>query len=360
MICPNCKAEVEQSNYCPECGAMLVEPIIVNFCPKCQTTVKKGKFCPNCGTMLEKKSVLPEIITKDTSPEHPKQNEGKDVADVLFNQGFRYEIQGNTAMARSCYKKAALFHHPDALYSLGRVCYLSEPYKALEYLEEAAEMGHRNAQSMLAHMYAQGYGCAQNPTRAAEWYKAAADQGDEESKRKYKELDKELKKYRTSIIKPKSPNSATASIPVIKLETEVLYRQHYPSVTVHADVKVSKVKKNMIKCRIDFISLSNGRASIKVNSRDPEELSVDGLLGKDFYETPAAEEQTYSDFSFTAPYYILCNHNTRGTHKIAARVSVYELRGKRTVLLMSNEESFTITCGRKALIGEPTYKIEKG
>ena len=364
MICPNCKAEVEQSNYCPECGAMLVEPKIVNYCPKCQTIVKKGKFCPDCGTKLEQKSILPEKRAKDSSSKEPQHSEEEHEVDVLMRRANQFEIDNNKAMARACYKKAAAFHDLNALCRLGIDCEYDDPYTAFWYFEEAAELGHMLSQYLLAEMYAEGRGCTQSPTRAAEWYKAAADQGHEDAKIKYnaitKELKKELRKKSRPSVKPKSPNSASASITQIRLETEVLYKQLYPSITVHADVKVTNVKKNRIKCRMDFINLNNDGAPIKVKSRDPEELGVDDFLGKDYYETPAADEKTYSDFTFTAPYYILCNHNSRGTHKIAARVSVYELREKRTVLLMSNEESFTITCGRKALIGEPSYKIEKG
>lgn len=48
MICPNCKAELnEGEKFCSQCGMKLQ-----NYCPACGTAVGNAKFCPNCGKAL--------------------------------------------------------------------------------------------------------------------------------------------------------------------------------------------------------------------------------------------------------------------------------------------------------------------
>ena len=47
--CPECGKEVENNNFCGNCGA----PLQKNNCPNCGAPLSPGmKFCSSCGTKL--------------------------------------------------------------------------------------------------------------------------------------------------------------------------------------------------------------------------------------------------------------------------------------------------------------------
>ena len=71
----------------------------------------------------------------------------------------------------------------DVFYKLGVIkadgLGTSQDYNnAFEYISKAANRGHRDAQALLAEMYAKGHGVSQNSAMAFYWYKQAAEQGD--------------------------------------------------------------------------------------------------------------------------------------------------------------------------------------
>jgi TPR repeat protein len=58
-----------------------------------------------------------------------------------------------------------------------------DPVKAMEWYRKAAEQGYAAAQRNLGWMYDQGRGVAEDPVKAAEWYHKAAVQGDADAQR---------------------------------------------------------------------------------------------------------------------------------------------------------------------------------
>lgn len=58
VLCPNCKMEVRESNFCQNCGAPLhqvheVTPDDTKFCSSCGSKIpKEAKVCPSCGVQL--------------------------------------------------------------------------------------------------------------------------------------------------------------------------------------------------------------------------------------------------------------------------------------------------------------------
>lgn len=51
-ICSNCGNEVEDSNFCPNCGTKIKKTPQKSFCTNCGQEVSDSAFCPNCGTKI--------------------------------------------------------------------------------------------------------------------------------------------------------------------------------------------------------------------------------------------------------------------------------------------------------------------
>lgn len=46
------------TKFCPECGAAMIQPQVVN-CPQCGQPTQGAKFCPNCGAKVEQPAAIP-------------------------------------------------------------------------------------------------------------------------------------------------------------------------------------------------------------------------------------------------------------------------------------------------------------
>ena len=60
--------------------------------------------------------------------------------------------------------------------------------KAVEWYRKAAEQGNAISQANLGRMYENGYGIEQDKTKAVEWYRKAAEQGNERAKNNLKNM----------------------------------------------------------------------------------------------------------------------------------------------------------------------------
>ena len=61
--------------------------------------------------------------------------------------------------------------------------------RAIEYYEQAAQLGHAEAQYNLGFMYATGKGVTKDELKAKEWWTASAEQGDEKAIKNLKILE---------------------------------------------------------------------------------------------------------------------------------------------------------------------------
>ena len=66
--------------------------------------------------------------------------------------------------------------------------------RAFEYYEQAADLGHADAQFALGLLYATGQGVTKDELKAKEWWTASAAQGDEQAIKNLQILEKEIKK----------------------------------------------------------------------------------------------------------------------------------------------------------------------
>jgi len=90
-------------------------------------------------------AVVPAVSVPSTVPAEPSSK-----ADALFEEGMAYRNGENTAV---------------------------DDDKALASLQQAAQLGHGNAQYYLGLMFGQGRGTEQNYAHAVRWYREAAMQG---------------------------------------------------------------------------------------------------------------------------------------------------------------------------------------
>jgi TPR repeat protein len=103
-----------------------------------------------------------------------------------------YEQCDEQCGARASYFPRALCPSwcSDVFYKLGVIkangLGTSQDYNnAFEYISKAANQGHRDAEVLLAEMFAKGQGVSQNSAMAFYWYKQAAELGDATAMYKY-------------------------------------------------------------------------------------------------------------------------------------------------------------------------------
>ena len=92
--------------------------------------------------------------------------------------------------------------HAGAIFNLG--CYLSkdDSVKAAEYYEKAANLGHAKAQINLGVCYELGTGVPKDVDLAAQWYRKAADQGNQSAIEALKKMGLEkVKKQKKKSLK---------------------------------------------------------------------------------------------------------------------------------------------------------------
>jgi TPR repeat protein/tRNA A-37 threonylcarbamoyl transferase component Bud32 len=102
------------------------------------------------------------------------------------------------AAARMWFEKAAAQGHADAQYALGMMCDLGQGLGqdlalARRWFEKAAAQDHIDAQVCLGALYESGRGVPANPAVAREWYEKAAARGSESARKGLARLDKRRK-----------------------------------------------------------------------------------------------------------------------------------------------------------------------
>lgn len=109
----------------------------------------------------------------------------------MFDRG--YGVRRDNASAMLWYEKAALQSHAKAAFKLSmKYRSLQDRQKAVGWLTKAAELDCFRAQLMLAEMYDEGNGIAQDKHEALRWYKRADLNGFADAKEPISRLEKEL------------------------------------------------------------------------------------------------------------------------------------------------------------------------
>jgi TPR repeat protein len=101
--------------------------------------------------------------------------------DALFAAAVSRYRDGSVASAIELFQRAAAQRHVKAMSSLGIIAWNRGEFSvALEWLQKAAELGNKRASHGLAIMYWNGQGVAQDPAKAVEHMRAAAESRDDE------------------------------------------------------------------------------------------------------------------------------------------------------------------------------------
>jgi hypothetical protein len=104
---------------------------------------------------------------------------------------------GDYKKAVEIFEPAAAQGDPGALVSLGFMYYCGlhvkkDHKKAAELYEKAAQRNNVNAQFSLGTMYENGEGVEKNPAKAYFWYLIAEKQGDKDSKKLRRDIERQL------------------------------------------------------------------------------------------------------------------------------------------------------------------------
>lgn len=107
-------------------------------------------------------------------------------ADAALSCGVMCEngegTEASLEQARNWYQKVAVqpsVRKGQASYLLGKTYEKENPAEALPWYQQAAKLGHLDAQKLLGKMFYNGAACCEkNPEEAFRWYKMAAEQGD--------------------------------------------------------------------------------------------------------------------------------------------------------------------------------------
>ena len=144
-----------------------------------------------CGSVSGGKNY--EALKKELDKESPNREE----AARLYREGQEKEAQKDHVAAFDLYLQAANLSHAAAQYSVG-CAYLDgegvsqDLKKALDWLWKSADQQYAPAYVLLGDCYKEGRGVRKDEHKAAAMYGKAAKLGDEEGKRRYEALQKEL------------------------------------------------------------------------------------------------------------------------------------------------------------------------
>ena len=121
MYCPNCNKEFASGKFCPECGTMLVSPVVANWCPNCNKEFSSGKFCPECGSPLVPKPAAHVGPAPNHSSTNPSggQRQNTDLFEEARNFEFGNGRPQDIASAAQLYLQAAEGGNPDAMCHIG-------------------------------------------------------------------------------------------------------------------------------------------------------------------------------------------------------------------------------------------------
>ena len=122
-------------------------------------------------------------------------------AEALFQLGREEHSKKNFSRARKYFEEAAAMDHASAIFNLGVYLSKEDAVKAAEYYEKAANLGHAKAQNNLGVCYELGTGVPKDVGLAAQWYRKAADQGNQSAIESLKKmgLEKVKKKKKKDV-----------------------------------------------------------------------------------------------------------------------------------------------------------------
>ena len=125
-------------------------------------------------------------------------------AEALFQLGREEHSKKNFTRARKYFEEAAAMEHAGAIFNLGVYLSKEDAVKAAECYEKAAKLGHAKAQNNLGVCYELGTGVPKDVSLAAQWYRKAADQGNQSAIEALKKMGpekvKKKKKERSVVI----------------------------------------------------------------------------------------------------------------------------------------------------------------
>jgi TPR repeat protein len=255
-------------------------------------------------------------------------------------------VTKNTSVAASWLNKAADLGYVPAYYALGQrnefgTDITPNQEQAAKWYRKAAEQGHLESQFRLGLMYDEGRGVKQNAKKALDLIKKAADNG-----------LKEAKEYIASL-----KDKPTAIIKKTWIETDINYSSTRRGLRFHIDFEVHNIMNKEFNCSINFLyDWGRTPGKVLVFNTDPQELSVDGGLVVGESQIAQFNDVICNDWRFEVPYYLLCNHDSKGTWPIIARVIVFGMNGKKATELKTFEKKFSITYSKK-LFSDPTYEV---
>lgn len=258
-------------------------------------------------------------------------------------------VKKNTSVAASWLNKSAESGYAPAYYALGQrnemgIDITPNQEQAAKWYRKAAEQGLADAQFRLGLMYDEGRGITQNGKKATDLIKSAAENGSQEAKDYLKSLK----------------DKPSASINKVRFERDIMYSSTRRGLRVHVDFAISNMKDKEFNCSINFLYDWGAKPDpVTVDYNDPQELSADGALVVGESATSQFKDTNCEDWKFDVPYYILCNHDCKGTWPIIARIIIWDMSGKNPKELKTVDKRFSITYSKK-LFSDPTYEVVIG
>ena len=165
-----------------------------------------AKFCAKCGTPVESAagdgvSSSTPVIEKLTLPDNYGVWEGQVVNGKPFGKGKVTHKNGSVVELGVDDKGQFYYLNPvektedeaTALLNEGAGELGADDEKAFKLISRAAELGKPSAMHFLGDLYENGVGVTQNYAKAAEWYRKAADQGEEVGQKALDRLKQEGK-----------------------------------------------------------------------------------------------------------------------------------------------------------------------
>ena len=258
-------------------------------------------------------------------------------------------VKKNTSVAASWLNKSAESGYLPALFALGQrnelgIDITPNLEQAAKWYRKAAEQGHAESQFRLGLMYDEGRGVKQNDKKALDLIKKAADSGLQEAK----EYIKSLKDKPSAVIKK------------VWIETDINYSASRRGLRFHIDFDIHNIKDKEFNCSVNLLYDWAPRPGIiNVYNNDPQELNVNGALVVGTSQKAKFSDVVCNDWRFEVPYYLLCNHDSKGTWPIIARVIVFDMSSGTAKELKTLDKKFSVTYSKK-LFGDPTYTVTLG
>jgi hypothetical protein len=366
LECPKCHCQLENGNFCPECGTKLQTVRVENYCPACKCIVDKGKFCPECGTKLVaesdaietapvKQSSAKKAPTKKTSA---KKTSAKQIPDqpVVEVQQVHNDIQAAyTLICQQRYAEAVRVLDPyvkkgDPFAQLYMAdCYVNgwgvnvDMRKAYLLYKKSSEQGNPHATLCLGVFYERGDGgVKQNVSKALELYWQAHLLGDPQALAVYQNI---------------------SSNPLVRINAPVMaigkYYNGEPVVDIRSSVYGWNISGRYLVYSVVFYFVNGDslEGPISADYNTPADCVLNGMLGSTRSLQTPANETTFVNNVFMIPCEQLWITGYKGTLTYLAHMEVCEiLANGQPVGLGSADFEFSLERTSRFL-RFPTYEI---